>query len=291
MKFINSLVQDLNKTLINPGFVAAVILTSVLCFTAPAYTDQMNDKSYSILESYFSFSRDFVSRNSDFASVKLFRNGLSGYISMFIPIIVAFPFMVCFCSERNNGYMRFSISRTGRLRFYFSKFFASFLGGGLAVLIGMMLFGIILWVTFPSLSSYNMPSEMAEIYVPYGTVQTVIRQLLSAFLYGAFSTLPAFFISSFCRNPYIITCLPFMLVYIWTTGINKIISNAVEHMDYEVYERVNPFRPDSVRNLAFMNLKNVNPEMKQTLIFNSVYLFILLLGYIAVMEHHTDKGN
>jgi hypothetical protein len=82
-----------------------------------------------------------------------------------------------------------------------------------------------------------------------------------------------------------------MLVYIWTTGINKIISNAVEHMDYEVYERVNPFRPDSVRNLAFMNLKNVNPEMKQTLIFNSVYLIILLLGYIAVMEHHTDKGN
>lgn len=291
MKFINALRQDLNKTLINLGFVAAALMTCVLGFTASAYTDQMNDKSYSIFEAYFTFDSKFISENSEFASVLLFRNGLSGYVAMFIPIIVAFPFMVSFCAERNNGLMRFTISRTGKLRYYLSKFFASFISGGLAVLIGMVLFGLIVWILFPSYKSYDLDPEMTEMLLPDGMLSTVSRHLLSAFLYGAFSTLPAFFISSFCKNPYIITCLPFMLTYVWTTGINKITAKAMENMDFEIFDKVDPFRPDSVKRLAYLHFDNIQPLMRNTLIFNLVYLFVLLAGFIIIMNLRTDKGN
>lgn len=291
MKFINALRQDLNKTLINLGFVAAALMTCVLGFTASAYTDQMNDKSYSIFEAYFTFDSKFISENSEFASVLLFRNGLSGYVAMFIPIIVAFPFMVSFCAERNNGLMRFTISRTGKLRYYLSKFFASFISGGLAVLIGIALFGLIVWILFPSYKSYDLDPEMTEMLLPDGMLSTVSRHLLSAFLYGAFSTLPAFFISSFCKNPYIITCLPFMLTYVWTTGINKITAKAMENMDFEIFDKVDPFRPDSVKRLAYLHFDNIQPLMRNTLIFNLVYLFVLLAGFIIIMNLRTDKGN
>ena len=291
MKFINALRQDLNKTLINLGFVAAALMTCVLGFTASAYTDQMNDKSYSIFEAYFTFDSKFISENSEFASVLLFRNGLSGYVAMFIPIIVAFPFMVSFCAERNNGLMRFTISRTGKLRYYLSKFFASFISGGLAVLIGMVLFGLIVWILFPSYKSYDLDPEMTEMLLPDGMLSTVSRHLLSAFLYGAFSTLPAFFISSFCKHPYIITCLPFMLTYVWTTGINKITAKAMENMDFEIFDKVDPFRPDSVKRLAYLHFDNIQPLMRNTLIFNLVYLFVLLAGFIIIMNLRTDKGN
>lgn len=291
MKSINALRQDLNKTLINLGFVAAALMTCVLGFTASAYTDQMNDKSYSIFEAYFTFDSKFISENSEFASVLLFRNGLSGYVAMFIPIIVAFPFMVSFCAERNNGLMRFTISRTGKLRYYLSKFFASFISGGLAVLIGMVLFGLIVWILFPSYKNYDLDPEMTEMLLPDGMLSTVSRHLLSAFLYGAFSTLPAFFISSFCKNPYIITCLPFMLTYVWTTGINKITAKAMENMDFEILDKVDPFRPDSVKRLAYLHFDNTQPLMRNTLIFNLVYLFVLLAGFIIIMNLRTDKGN
>ena len=108
------------------------LLTCLLCFTAGAYYDPSNDKSFSVFEAVSSLDRRFIEAHSEFAALRLFQNGLSGYISMFLPIIVAFPFMVSFCAERNNGLMRFTITRAGKLRYYLSKFTASLLGGGLA---------------------------------------------------------------------------------------------------------------------------------------------------------------
>ncbi len=95
--------QDLNKTLLNIGFLGAVLLTAVLCFTAPTYHDIATDRSYSVFESFFSFKREFIESDTQFASISVFQNGLGGYISMFLPIIVAFPFMVSFCAEINSG--------------------------------------------------------------------------------------------------------------------------------------------------------------------------------------------
>ena len=100
---VSCLKQDLNKTLLNIGFIGAALLTAVLCFTAPTYHDLTTDRSYSVFESFFSFKREFIESDTQFASISVFQNGLGGYISMFLPIIVAFPFMVSFCAERNSG--------------------------------------------------------------------------------------------------------------------------------------------------------------------------------------------
>lgn len=291
MKFINALRQDFNKTLLNLGFAGAVLMTCVLGFTASAYRDNTNDKSYSVFEAFFSFDRDFIETHDEFASIRVFGNGLSGYITMFIPIIVAFPFMVSFCAERNNGLMRFTISRSGKMRYYLSKFTASFLSGGLAVMIGLALYGIIVWISFPSLNSYNLDPEQISWSIPDGAFVSIIRNLLAAFIYGAFSTLPAFFLSSFCKNPYIITCLPFMLIYIWNTTMNKIISKAFETGDFEVYERISPFMPDSPRQLAYFKFSEMTAGQTKMLIFNGAYLIVLIVGFIIIMNLRTDKGN
>ena len=291
MKFLHTLKQDLNKTLINCGFAAAALMTCVLCFTASAYRDNSNDKSYSVFEAFFSFERRFIETNDEFASIRLFGNGLSGYITMFIPIIVAFPFMVSFCAERNNGLMRFTITRSGKLRYYLSKFTASFLSGGLAVMIGLALYGVIVWIAFPSIDSYGLDPEQLSWSIPDGVFVSVMRNLLAAFIYGAFSTLPAFFLSSFCKNPYIITCLPFMLVYVWNTAINKLMMKAFETGDFEIYEKLSPFTPDSPRQLAYISFSGITEAQKKMLIFNGAYLFVLLIGFIVIMNLRTDKGN
>ena len=50
MKFLHTLRQDLNKTIINLGFIGAAVMTALLCFTAPAYMDNATTKSYSVFE-------------------------------------------------------------------------------------------------------------------------------------------------------------------------------------------------------------------------------------------------
>ncbi len=291
MKFLHTLRQDLNKTLINIGFGAAVLMTCILCFTAPAYRDNTNDKSYSVFEAFFSFDRRFIEAHDEFAAIRLFDAGLSGYIGMFIPIIVAFPFMVSFCAERNNGLMRFTITRSGRIRYYLSKFLTSFLSGGLAVMLGLGLYGIAVSLAFPSLDSYAIDPEQLKWIVPDGAFSSVVKNLLAGFVYGAFSTLPAFFLSAFCKNPYIITCLPFMLIYIWNTAMNKLISKAFETGDTEIYEKLSPFMPDSPRQIPYINFTEITPPQTKMLIFNGGYLLVLLAGFAVIMDLRTDKGN
>ena len=292
MKFFHTLRQDLNKTIINLGFIGAALMTCLLCFTAPAYMDNATTKSYSVFESIYTFDKKFVQSQTNFASINLFSIGLNGYISMFIPIIVAFPFMVSFCAERNNGLMRFTITRSGKLRYYLSKFFASLLSGGLAVLLGLMIYGIAVYIIFPPLSSYNIDPEMMMYTEPEG--KRIWLTLSSGFIYGAFSTLPAFFLSSFCKNPYIITCFPFMLVYVWNTVIQKLQFKLWENpsgFDNDYYEKLTAFSPSSPMYIPSILSNELTTGGKYMLWFNSIYLVVILVGFILIMNLRTDKGN
>lgn len=294
MKFFHTLRQDLNKTVVNLGFVGAALMTCLLCFTASAYMDPSTQKSYSIIEAFYSFDLRFVQSNETFASINLFTRGLSGYVTMFLPIIVAFPFMVSFCAERNNGLMRFTISRTGKLRYYLSKFFASFLGGGLAVLIGLLIYAAAVYIMFPSFSTYKLDPEMMHYSYPDSEMKRFLMYLAAGFIYGAFSTLPAFLLSSFCKNPYIITCLPFMLVYIWTTVITKLQFKMFENhevYDQDYMDKLQAFSPDSPMYIPNILSNEMTTMGKYLLCFNGIYLAVMLIGFIVIMNLRTDKGS
>ncbi len=288
MSFLKTLRCDLEKTTMNLGFFGAVILTCILCFTASAYTDTATDKTYSVLEAFFSIDKELLRTNYSFSNVTLFSKALSGYITMFLPIIAAFPFMVSFCAERNSGLMRFTITRAGKIKYCASKFAASFLSGGLATLLGVMLYGIIIWIVFPDFSGYNVPQEQLMWVLPHGTGMTVIRTMLAAFLYGAVTTIPAFFISSFCKNPYLITCIPFLFVYIWDTALSKIAAKGLENMDYGIYDKIGPFFPYGLADIV--NWTEWDFRITATILFNCVYFLMGFAGFFIIMNHRTDKG-
>ena len=284
---IYSLKQDLNKTIINIGFIGAALLTAVLCFTAPTYHDLTTDRSYSVFESFFSFKREFIESDQQFASLNVFQNGLGGYITMFLPIIVAFPFMVSFCAERNSGLMRFTISRTGCLRYYLSKFLSVIIGGGLAAMLGYALYGLVVYGFFPNINSYELEEFYYEMHPDSQTVE-VLKMLLSAFIYGAVTTLPAFLISSFSRNPYLITCVPFLMVYIWNTAINKLVLKAWETEDYELSEKLYDFAPDGIRRLVYIT--EWNESAQRIVLFNTALVVGVIILFSIIMNLRKDRG-
>ena len=291
MKFLRTLKCDLNKSVVNIGFVGAAVMSCILCFTSSVYYDAFIDKSYSVFEAFFTLEKELIDTDDRFASIFVFMGGLSGYISMFMPIVVAFPFMVSFCAERNNGLIRFTITRAGKYRYYFSKFFAAMISGGLAVTLGVMLYGIVVFAAFPPLSNYTIAAEDLMYRLPHGVLKSIVLRLISSFIYGAISCLPAFFISSFCKNPYIITCLPFMLIYVWNTALSKITANALANMDYELFDKIEPFYPDAIKSIPFYDFSQLSEIQKNTIIFNVGYLLVLLVGFVIVMNLRTDKGS
>ena len=287
LKLLNTIKCDLNKSIINIGFAGAVLLTTVLAFTSSAYTDLATDKSYSVFESLFTLDKNILRTDPMLSSVLVFRNGLSGYIAMFLPIVVAFPFMVSFCAERNNGLMRFTISRTGKLRYYLSKFISALISGGLAVMLGIAVYGIACAALFQPLSQFDISTDQLQYIMQDSTGKTIIKMLAVAFAYGAVSTLPAFFLSSFCKNPYIITCLPFMLNYVLTTMLNRIIDANLFNDNFD-FDRANAFYPSSVTN--FLYIQSFDRSAKWITAVNCSGAIVTLLGFIIVMNLHKDKG-
>ena len=113
------------------------------------------------------------------------------------------------------------------------------------------------------------------------------RYLFSNFLNGAIATMPAFFLSSFCKNPYIITCIPFMFTYVWETLMSKLMNNAIEKMDMDAIERMTPFYPSTAQNM-FDDRTSVAVT---SVVFNTSFVLVFLVGFIVIMSRTRDKGT
>lgn len=183
--------------------------------------------------------------------------------------------------------MRFTISRTGKLRYYLSKFISALISGGLAVMLGIAVYGIACAVLFQPLSEFDVSADQLQYIMQDSTGKTIIKMLAVAFAYGAVSTLPAFFLSSFCKNPYIITCLPFMLNYVLTTMLNRIIDANLFNDNFD-FDRANAFYPSSVTN--FLYIQSFDRSAKWITGVNCSGAIVTLLGFIIVMNLRKDKG-
>lgn len=284
---LRSLKCDLEKSIINGGFLGAFVITTILCFTTIVYTDPGSSKTYSVFQAISTLDKKTMMDDYFLSSAFVFGQALTGYITMFIPIISVFPFMITFCAERNSGLMRFTITRTGKTKYCFSKFFSCVISGGLSVLLGVVLFGIISFGFFPSISAYDLQPEDLESIFPNGEFIYILKIIISAFVYGAVSSLPAFFLSSFCKNPYVITCIPFMFIYIWNTAVTKITSSMWASNKFDLADKISAFAPDSIVSAINGGFDGTN---KTAIIFYMIYTVVFLVGYILIMDCRKDKG-
>lgn len=277
---------DLKKSVANIGFAAAVITAVVLCFTASAYVDSFNEKTYSVFEAVFIL--DEIADDFTVSSIIIFSKALSGYIGLFMPVIAAFPFMVIFCSERSSGFMRLSVIRSGKNKYYISKFLSSVISGGLAVTLGVLIYGIIVALIFPSISGYEISDDIHDIYIPNGAAAAAAKVFMTAFIYGAAAVLPAFFLSSFCGDPYIITCVPFLLKFIQDTALNKIYLGFIVNGEFDKLDMLIPLYPDSLVRITERN--TLDGVFTATVVINAAYVFLVLAGFIIIMNKRIDKG-
>ena len=260
---LGAIKNDFSRSMANRGFAFAVVITAALCFTEQIFCDNVNGRVYSVFEAFFTFDRAFMERNFDFNPAIIIGKSLSGYSAMALPVTAAFPFVFAFVSERNSGNMRFVISRTGRLKYYFSKF---------------------AFILFPSGQN---PDTIAE-FLPYGALLFIVKKSLSALVYGAASVLPAFFLCSFCTNPYIILCVPFLLKFMLETLISEIQKNAISSGNISIYEKIIPFEPTSLNHIFEMP---TDKTFFITIAVNVVFAAAIFAGYAVIMEKRADRGS
>ena len=278
----------MKKTIFSIGFAATVVVTALLCFTAGAFRDRDLSKSYSVFEAILYVDYETLAKNG-IANIRIVTSGLQSYCTMFMPIIAALPFVTAFCNERNTGSIRLNIVRTGKLRYYIGKFVSAVISAGLAVTLGCAVFAAIVYPIFPTVNDCKELSRSFFIEDNFSMATELWHFFSGTFIYGAVSVLPAFFMSSFVKNHYIITCVPFMLAYIQKVALNKISQAHMTDTPTEglsIFEKCSAFYPENITQWY-----SKNTYVPLMLKYNGICTAAALIGFIVIMNLRRDKGE
>lgn len=280
---LKALKCDLLRCVLNKWFIMSAAITAALCFSVQVYTDNSNGRVYSVLEALLSIDHTVMAESSELIPPLIIGKALSGYAAMALPITAALPFVMSFISERSSGNMRFTVIRTGRVKYYLSKFFSALLSGGLAVWLGVNLFAVLVYILFP----HTQSTEMLADYIPNGVFPMLLRTAAGAFAYGAASILPAFFLCSFCTNSYLILCVPFLLKFIYETILSTVQTNSVAAGDYEIYQQTLPFYPNAI---TFLFEIPFGKDFITIITLNLLFAVTAFFAFVLVMEKRADRG-
>lgn len=181
----------------------------------------MGEENYTIIQVLQNMSREEMMQEIQLYPSVVVRNAFSGYVTLFIPVVAALPFVQMYHAEVQSGYKRFFISRKSCFRYYRDKWFAGMLVSGFMLLAVAALFHAFILFTLP------MPDLSEFEYLDFGKENMVVSFLkiyTGIFFYGIFSTIPAILVSVFTTDFYFLICIPFIFTYFWDICISGLAS-------------------------------------------------------------------
>ncbi|MBQ8434422.1 MAG: hypothetical protein IJX24_00165 [Oscillospiraceae bacterium] len=272
MKFYRCFITDMKKILLSPYFIIGITAFVFMCFTSSIYFDFSTNREYNVFETFLNY------RNVDDYTVSaeyISRYGFGGWISTFLSILVAFPFINIICDENQNGAKRYIISRVGVLNFSVSKILTAIITSALICLVGYLIFTAFVYLMFPSLSSMSEAAQ-ENAYFP----ESYIQKLTEIVLQGVAAGLIPLFLSAFMQNKYFCLCIPFFVSYFRHTVSNKVFC------DTGNYNIASLIAPDSVNLITYEN----EMRMAAIIIYSAVLLTVSVVFYIS-QKGRTDNGT
>lgn len=276
-------VQELEKMIKSPAFYLAIICTVILLMTGSLYQSNLTSEEFSTFDFIFSEDKEELINNSGLYSYDIIVREVKGYFTMFVPIIVAVPFVYVLCGEKKNNNTRFEIYRVGKNRYTLGKGLAACFVGGIITMTGYIIFSVIIIKIFP-----NGMSEVNMIQNDYLSQNSVVCKFMlkhfslfglaivkffRMFLYGAFMAVPTYGLSVIIHNRYIILSIPFMIFYLFSKVVEK-------HGSKILYM----LRPDNIANVYSLD------KLKLFLIFGGMVIFAFIF-YRFCLERKCDCGD
>ena len=137
-----------------------------------------------------------------------------------------------YSSDVRSGYIKSIITRTSKLKYHTSKYFATFISGGLVVLIPVLV-NILTLACFmpfrmPNISESAYYAELpafafANLFYKAPALYMVIILIFHFILGGLFATF-AMAVSMFTTNKYIVTLFPFVFSFLYSYACSMFLN-------------------------------------------------------------------
>lgn len=264
-KIMRCLTADLKKSVCSYGFCICTVAVFILCFASVIYIDDFTGKEYTAFEIVVNRSKI---PNIKFSGINILHISVNPYLTIFLPVLSSIPFVTLFCTERIGGNIRFIITRTGKLFYCLTKFITALVSGAITNILGFVLYSLVIIFAFGLNGGIT---ELIKIYIGMG-------------IYGAVSVLPAFFLSAFIKNKYMICCFPFIFMHFYYTIIAKVKENFIAHDNWDAVFKISFLYTSDIKEILFSHDLTA-------IIFYSALTVITFTGFTLIMNRRLDYGQ
>lgn len=279
---MRSIISEIKRSLYLPLFILSCIGVVSVCCLSEGYISA-NGKSYTIMELLLFLRRDVMLTDISLNRYNIWICGIGTWFQLLLPFLLSIGYLYSVSSEKLSGFNRMLLTRETNIKYCVSKLMAAILSGGIILLVGYLLFGILVYMRFPSIYEYSM--DKLELYMEMNPgfqepVFCLIR-CLRIFLYGMFINVFAYLVSIFFRDKYILICLPIMLKYIWGQGVMKLEIDAMNKGNDVVLNLCSGLRIESILNYSFSS-------WRMTLLLIGL---IYLIGFCLILYLLKTRGE
>jgi hypothetical protein len=224
-KLLRCIGGEFKKYCYLPYLCLAILAIVFLCLTAEGEIDSAG-KSVTIFSLMLQSGKTTYAQDIFKSALFLWNAGIGDWLVVFIPFFISFGYITILSGERQNGQVRFHLIRSGRSCYYISKVIGGALYGGMVFVIGYALFGILMAVVFPSLSSFSVEDQAwcLEMYFGNNVALYIVKRLIGSFLYGMAVSTFGIGVAIIFRDKYMLLCLPFLLNYIYRQIFGKMMA-------------------------------------------------------------------
>ena len=259
------IITDLKRVFSSKWFLLSVIGCFGLCLCAIIGLDEKTN------DNIFVFSmigkKGLEKLGPEYGAFEVFLRGIATWFPVYAPVIISFSFVPLLLEERNSRATILYITRQSRIKYLVGNAVTSVIAGGVSMLSGFLLYGIVVFFSFPHMDTVIHTGKPVII---------VLKCMACIFAYSAFFSLFTLAVSVFTDNIYIVLCIPFFIDY----SYNQIYLSFVEKSASRA-GGITPVRQWIIENCLPRNIlmlyENPKPKLWLPLILITVALIFVLV--------------
>lgn len=220
----NVLKLEIKKAIKNTNFLVCILIGSMLCIASAVMQIQAYEQHAAVMGSVqkSKYIINTMLEVETFYNSWIGMDGFSLFNSLFytfMPLICTLPFAWSYNKERNICYEHNMVIRCGRNRYYAAKYLATFISGGLAVLLPIVINVLLVAMVIPGYTStidyalyigIQYPMIWSQIFYT-NPLLYVILYLLLTFIFCGLMAAFGMCISYFTRNKVAALIVPFFV--------------------------------------------------------------------------------
>ena len=239
---MKSLIRELKISIFSPYFLLSIIMMVLLCIVSPM-PNSYNIGDPSIIQCIL--NKDIIwlkssIANSSYEVFKCYDN--FEWFPIIMPIISGFAPIYYINSENESKLSRFVLIRSNKNEYIICKMVSSGLTGGFTVILGILLYGIIVYLNFPNLNQYytinlDLALEDIKMYSIFPNqlefkyrISFLCIKLLFTFSTAFLTAIIIYLFLIIIKNKFLTITLPVIINYLLLNIIAKL---TIIHIDNE----------------------------------------------------------